>query len=433
MSTDLEHHIQTTPLVDTHEHIRKEPEYVTNGPDVLLALFHNYVGLDMFTAGGPPEPMERFIFTSDPDIEGRWKGVQPYWEYCQYTSYGQAVRTAARLVYGMEEITLEGLLAASERNAQLRQPGERLRLLRDLAHLDHIQVDDQVWACLPDESGPEFFLYDLSWGMFSEADVNAADIHAETQVDVRDLASLRQAMEALFAKYGGCAIAIKTAHAYERTLAWRERDDSDAAPVLDKVLRGQAISEAERLCLGDWCLARGVELAIEHHLPVKIHTGLMAFNATMIDPDRLRPAHLAPLLMRYGDARFVLMHMSYPYMAELLAVAKNFPCVYVDMCWGWAIDFRGAVEFMRRLIHAVPVNKIFAFGGDTFWPTLAVGYAAQARAGLVRALQAEIDDGYLSEAEAIHIATRVMHANQYACFDIDGTRAAIRAQMALAR
>src|SRR5690606_33694002 len=139
--------------------------------------------------------------------------------------------------------------------------GERLRLLRDLAHLDHIQVDDQVWACLPDESGPEFFLYDLSWGMFSEADVNAADIHAETQVDVRDLASLRQAMEALFAKYGGCAIAIKTAHAYERTLAWGERDDSDAAPVLDKVLRGQAISEAERLCLGDWCLARGVELA----------------------------------------------------------------------------------------------------------------------------------------------------------------------------
>jgi len=159
----------------------------------------------------------------------------------------------------------------------------------------------------------------------------------------------------------------------------------------------------------------------------------MAFNATMVDPDRLRPAHLAPLLMRYGNARFVLMHMSYPYMAELLAVAKNFPCVYVDMCWGWAIDFRSAVEFMRRLIHAVPVNKIFAFGGDTFWPTLAVGYAAQARGGLVRALQAEIDDGYLSEAEAMHIATHVMHANQYACFDIDGTRAAIRAQMALAR
>ena len=384
----------------------------------------------MFSSGAPREPMERLIVPSDPDIEGRWNGVKPYWEHCKFTSYGQAVRTAARLVYGMEDITLEGILAAAERNQQLRRPGERLRLMRDRAHHDHVQIDDQTWACRPDPSGPEFFLYDLSWTDLSAGEIDARQLAAETQAEIRDPASLRKALAALFAKYGGCAIAVKSAHAYSRTLAWRERDDADIAPILDTVLRGDTISGAERLCLGDWCLARGVELAIAHHLPVKIHTGLMAYNATMIDPDRLRPAHLCPLLARYGDARFVLMHMAYPYSAELVAVAKNFPNVIVDMCWGWAIDFRSAVEFVRHMIHAVPINKLFAFGGDTFWPSQTVGYAAQARDGLARALQAEIDDGYLTEGEAMHIATRVMRANQYATFDIEGTRAAIRAQMA---
>jgi uncharacterized protein len=155
----------------------------------------------------------------------------------------------------------------------------------------------------------------------------------------------------------------------------------------------------------------------------------MAFNATRLQPDRLRPGHLGPLLARFSDARFVLMHLDYPYQEELVAVAKNFLNVYVDMCWGWSINFRSAVKFMRHLIHGVPINKVFGFGGDTFWPTQVVAYAAQARDGLERVLQAEIDDGWLTEADAVLIATRVMRDNQYVCFDIEDTRAAIQAQM----
>jgi hypothetical protein len=39
-------------------------------------------------------------------------------------------------------------------------------------------------------------------------------------------------------------------------------------------------------------------------------------------------------------------------------------------------------------------------------------------------------EGHLSEQEAITVARRLMRDNQYACFDLDGTRAAIRAQLA---
>lgn len=425
--TDLAQFIQQTPLADTHEHIRKEAEYVEHGPDVLQDLFYTYIGIDLTSAGLAESAASRLanLDGSDWSIEDRWQEVQEYWGHCRYTSYGQAMRLSAKLVYGIDEITLPNLLAAAEINARLRQPGERLRLLREVANLEYVQIDDQTWPCLPDPSGPEFFLYDLSWSAFCEGIIRP-ELQYETQIDVCDLASLRQAIAVLFAKYGSCAIAVKSAHAYERTLAWHERTDAEAEAVLQKVLRDDPVSASERLCLGDWCWARGVEQSIEYRLPFKIHTGILALNNIMLDPDRLRPAHLCPLLGRYPEARFVLMHLSYPYTPELITVAKHFPNVFVDFCWGWTIDFRHAIDTMRRLIHTVPVNKIFAFGGDTFFPAQAVGYAAQARDGLTRALQAEINEGWLTEADAISIASRVMRENQAAVFDLVGTRAALR-------
>ena len=77
--------------------------------------------------------------------------------------------------------------------------------------------------------------------------------------------------------------------------------------------------------------------------------------------------------------------------------------------------------------NAVPINKLFAFGGDTGWPTSSYAYAIQARKWLTRALESEVQDGYLTEKQAMDIAYRLMQNNQRDCFDIEGTRAAIAA------
>jgi predicted TIM-barrel fold metal-dependent hydrolase len=427
MPTDLTQHIHATPLSDTHEHLFKETDYVNAGPDVLADLFGMYVGSELIVAGASPENVACLLDSNDPDVEARWAGVQTAWQLCQYTGYGQAVQHMARLIYGMDEIKLETIDRAAERNREIRQPGERLRLLRDVANLDHVQVDDFVWACLPDPSGPEFFLYDLSWADFAGARFDVAALQTETGIAVVDLESLRTALTALFAKYGPVAIAVKSQHAYERTLAWEPREDADAAPVLQHYLSGSTLTEAERLCLGDWCLARGVELAIEYRLPVKIHTGYLAGHSqNFTQPDRTRAAHLAPLLAHYPEAGFVLMHIAYPYSDELLALAKHFPNTYLDMCWAWSINPHHAAEFVRRVLHALPINKLFAFGGDCHWPTESVGFAAQARYWLAYALQGEIQEGFLTEAQAIQIATRVMQENQRAVFDLNGRRGTIR-------
>lgn len=424
MQTDLAGHIQQQPLVDTHEHLGKESDWVEAGPDILSDLFGNYVPADLKTAGASPEALKN-LTSGEGDIATRFEAIRPAWETVQFTGYGEAVRIVASEFYGLDELSAEGLQSAQSRLTELRQGGQRFDILKNRANLDHIQTDDFCWPCLPDASGPDFFLYDLSWQGFCNGTILPPALHKETGVTVSDLASLREAMTGLFDRYAGCAIAVKAQHAYSRTLRWEARSDDDAAKALTAVMSNKASLE-DQLCLGDWCWARGVELAIEHNLPFKIHTGYYAGNDRM-PVDRIKAGNMCALLAAYPEARFVLMHIAYPYSQELIALAKHYPNVWVDLCWAWSIDPFSSADFVRRFIHTVPVNKLFGFGGDTRWPTSATAYAIQMRRWFTRALQAEVDDGYLSEPQAIDVATRIMYQNAYDCFDIPGTRGNIAA------
>ncbi len=426
MPTDLAQHIQETPLVDTHEHLEREPEWVKNGPDILQDLFGNYVSTDLVTAGASPRGLTRLMDGNDPDIAGRFEGIRGAWEAAQFTGYGEAVRLAAKHAYDIDELTGTALEFAGHKNRVLREPGERYRLLHDVANLDHTQTDDKIWECAPDESGLDFFLYDLSWRSFCDGEIDPDQIEADTGVVVTDLGSLKRGMEAIFAKHAPTAIAVKSQHAYTRTLDWIERTDAEASTALAAALRGEDIDLQTRLCLGDWCWARGVELIIEHNLPFKIHTGYYTGNELM-PVSRIPAGNMCALFARYPHAKFVLMHIAYPYNDELVALAKHYRNIWVDLCWAWSIDPYSSRDFLRRFIHAVPINKIFAFGGDTQWPTSAMAYATQARTEITRALESEIADGYMTEKGAMAIAERIMRGNQFDCFDVSGTRANIHA------
>lgn len=122
MTSDLQHFIQTTALIDTHEHLHKEDAFVNNGPDILQDLFAMYIGNDLISSGADFEAVRRVIEDGGSDLEARWDGIKDAWEVCQYTGYGQAVQLIAKLVYSMDEINVETLFAAEEINQQLRQP-----------------------------------------------------------------------------------------------------------------------------------------------------------------------------------------------------------------------------------------------------------------------------------------------------------------------
>jgi predicted TIM-barrel fold metal-dependent hydrolase len=146
--------------------------------------------------------------------------------------------------------------------------------------------------------------------------------------------------------------------------------------------------------------------------------------------DQIRAGHLCELLIRHPATRFVIMHIAWPYSAETLSLAKHFANAFIDLCWAWSLDPRGTVDYVRQFLHAAPSSKLFGFGGDTTWPTKGVAYCAQMRRWLTRALEAEVRDGDLTEPQAIRIADRLLRDNQFAVFDIDGRRRAIKGPFA---
>lgn len=431
--TDLAQHIQETPLVDTHEHQMTEADWVKRKPDAIFEIFESYLANDLASARCPQVGLENLNQPDNADVAGRFRSFQKHWEICRHTGYGEGAQLAGEIFFGIEggSFTAENLQAAQAKAPSYHQPGQRLRILRDVANLDHIQVDHFGWFRHPDPAAPEFFMQDLNWAGFSSGEILADKLGQEVNLNVVDLDTFRQAQRALLDKYARFAVAVKTQHAYCRTLAWRERTDGEAEQAFQTIIKLKAGENdvSARNCLGDWSLAHAVQLAAEHNLPVKIHTGHLAGHSSMVI-DNVRAGQLCPLFLKYPQTRFDVFHISYPYMDELVSIAKQFHNVWVDFCWAWQMNPRATGEFLRQMIHAVPANKVFVFGGDCGCPLNAAAYAQLCRKYLTRALEAEVAAGDLTETQAMRLATRFMRENQYECFDLAGRRAALEASLA---
>jgi predicted TIM-barrel fold metal-dependent hydrolase len=142
--------------------------------------------------------------------------------------------------------------------------------------------------------------------------------------------------------------------------------------------------------------------------------------------DNLKPWPLSNLFIKYPKAKFDLFHIGYPFQEEILALAKHFTSVYVDMCWAWIIDWHASLRFLKQYLTAAPANKLFAFGGDYGTPEPVYGHLRLARDGIARALSELVEENYFTKDEAIAIAHRILHDNAAVTFKVDAKMAALK-------
>src|SRR5690606_12260388 len=152
--------------------------------------------------------------TGNEDLEGRFAGVADAWTRTQFTGYGEAVRIAARDLYGIEVISEATIRAGQERLKDLQRQGGCLEILRYRAKLDHVQTDLGLKVVDLPRSSSHYFLRDLSWFQFAAGVIDDPVIEDATGVTIRNLATLGEAMEALFARCAPTSIALKAQHAY---------------------------------------------------------------------------------------------------------------------------------------------------------------------------------------------------------------------------
>ena len=112
-------------------------------------------------------------------------------------------------VYGFDDLTPDVLAPAQEKLIELRTPGGPLQFAAR-GRQSSIIFRPMILPgpVTPMKSGPDFFLYDLSWAGFCSGQIDQEAIAEDTGITVVDLDSLQKAMEAIFEKHAPCAIAV---------------------------------------------------------------------------------------------------------------------------------------------------------------------------------------------------------------------------------
>lgn len=406
--------MQDIPVIDTHEHLEPEARRISSRKDIIGLYMTHYASTDVMIAGLSPERMG-LLQGDSLSLQEKWTLLKPYWELCRNTTYFRALERASIDLYGIAHVDDDTIGLLNEAFVSANRPGWYRQILKDVCHIGFAVVDalfdEDPGAIVPPD--PEFFREAAKYDSFLEI---GGGIQASTLMQTyRTPFSTLSAFETLLsetvqrAKQERGIVALKCAIAYARTLQFDSVSRHDAEAVFDRILRGDVLDGRERKPLQDYLMHRLAGLAADLSLPMQIHTGLQEGLGGYL-PDA-RPSHLIPLFRAHPHVRFDVFHFAYPYGFELAAIAKQYPNVWVDLCWTHVISQAHAVRALEELLELLPSNKILGFGGDYIFVEGTYAHLQFARENIAQVLADRIEANRLERADALVLAARLLHGN----------------------
>jgi hypothetical protein len=145
-------------------------------------------------------------------------------------------------------------------------------------------------------------------------------------------------------------------------------------------------------------------------LPVQVHCG---FGDADLFLPRADPTLLGPLVERYADTPFVLLHC-YPFVRQAGWLAHVYGNVFLDVSLTIPHVWRAA-EMIRQALELAPVSKLLYASDASSTPELYWLAATGWRAALAEVLGEALDP---AEAEAA--GRRVLRENAVALYGLDG-------------
>ncbi|HRZ81929.1 MAG TPA: amidohydrolase family protein [Candidatus Hydrogenedentes bacterium] len=414
------------PLVDTHEHLWEESHRIgaltepgkygrIAAPDFGILLSH-YTDSDLCSAGMPSDLLQKITSPSLSPKE-KWEIVAPWYPKVRNTGYFLCLRESLRLLYGETDLTADNVESVS---AQIRagiQPGFYEHHLRKVANIDYCHVNSLEGEVFMKTEMPDLLAQDLSFVGFCTLDSwrKKAEL---ADIEVDSLKDWHKVIDWCFEQYGPQAVALKNQMAYGRRLDFAPVTAGEAEKPFERLLAdGKDLTADERKMVQDHLFHYCLKKAAEYHLPVKLHTGYYAGHGSMpLERVRQNAGDLCGLLRAYPNVRFDLFHIGYPYQDEYIALAKQYPNAWVDMCWAWIISPEASRRFLAELLVTAPANKVFVFGGDFIPVEMVPGHAAVTRRGVALALRDLVEEGWLAEADVPDMAERLMRGNAHDFF-----------------
>lgn len=427
--------IDKQPMCDTHEHIVEESQRLQ--PDErrdFTVLVDPYYAQDDLLVSGLDIKGRDLLLRTDVDSKDKWKIIAEPWNRCRHTGYMHGVRESLRILCGEDDLHEGNVQAVSDRIASMIKPGYYRYILKDICNIDHCQVnsanhDTPIFRDYCEM--PDLLCQDLNL-LYLSTTLNVDTISKQANKNVTSLADWHEVIDWAFAKYGPRAIAAKTKTAYTRSLDFTDVPTEAAAlpfhisrdpfPEGKGLRRPSSFDFHDQKLIEDHLFHYCVKKCIDYDLPIKFHTGYyMSRKSLNLRRIRDNIVDLCDLFQTYPSGKFVLLHVNYPYMDDVIAAAKHHHNVWADMAWTWVVNPHASVRFVKDFIKCSPINKLLIFGADYNQVELVPGEAAMARHGLALALSELVEEGWLVDKEVPDIIERVMYRNARELYDYEGT------------
>ena len=193
-------------------------------------------------------------------------------------------------------------------------------------------------------------------------------------------------------------VGLKTIAAYRGGLDFEAFGPSDPSSLGGRV-EGAAMRDAVTAALE-------ANEAAGSPLPVQVHAG---FGDSDLFLPRVQPGYLKPLIERFRDTPFVLLHC-YPFVREAGWLAHVYGNVYFDLSLTIPHVSRPA-EMVRQALELAPVSKLLYSSDAHLVPELFYLGATWGRRVLGDCLDEAIRDGDLTATEADEVAEAVLRGN----------------------
>lgn len=411
-------YVKGITIIDSHEHLPYREDARKKDTDVIEEYLTHYFICDLISAGLDRKALE-LLRSGDLSVIEKWDIVEPFWNACRYTGYGRALDISAKALYGISKISRDTIEELNEAFQKSLKPGHFKRVLKDMSKIE-VSLLDQCLDC-----DPVFFksVYRLDSFLFPRSRKDIEEVEKVHHVKIHSMDDwLKACEESLDEGLRRGAVALKSGIAYDRTLRFEKTTLDEARSSFNQIYMTpdnpgwNPNPDYPGKPFHDYMMHYILKLANSRGLTYQFHTGLQEGNGNIIYNSD--PSLLSNLFLEYPDVNFDIFHIGYPYQHKLSALAKNFPNVFIDMCWAHIISPQACVDALREWIDSVPLNKITAFGGDYLFIDAVFGHQYIARENISKSLAYKVEEGIFDADEAKHIAKMLFYDNPKRIFKL---------------
>ncbi|MEN6304699.1 MAG: amidohydrolase family protein [Armatimonadia bacterium] len=392
--------IAALPTVDAHEHLHAEEMRVGRQVDIFL-LFHQYLFTQLIAAGMDPA-MAEALGDEETPLDRKWEALAPYLDLVRTCSCARPPFEALKQFFDEEDLTKDNYQSLTERMRAHNQPGLFDRCLQDACGIVKVLNQNRtMWQT--DVFRPILFETSFIGGPGREGyEAVAREMGRDLP---RTLPEYEELMEALLAQRASEGMVGVKSIGFEYVPG-----DRGAAMAAYRYMQAGTLEPADAAALNHYLRDRLWAACGRLGLVASIHTGV--WSGGWADHTNIRPTNIFPAACAHRETKFDLFHAGTPWPADAGLIGRGLPNVWLNLCWSHLISPVQAAEALDLWLDMVPVNRVFAFGGDYWWAVENVyGSLTQTREIVAKVLAKRVKEGAIRDSQCLPIARKWLHDN----------------------